>query len=175
MAIPTAIPHAPTPWCCPYGRNASLSNGFFLASPTPASFTHRFPLTMHQACKVLETAHSCTWTLQAHSITKDGIPMRFCQQCGRFHHLNEFDGEKRSCRARLQKHNARRRKKADDPLEPGFKMPRLDALAGLNMPPQVNSVCVLGGHALRAGGKAVMMCACAEQWWSRQGLEAGPE
>ena len=36
---------------------------------------------------------------------------RFCQQCGRFHHLVEFDGEKRSCRARLQRHNARRRKK----------------------------------------------------------------
>ena len=29
---------------------------------------------------------------------KEGIPQRFCQQCGRFHHLDEFDGDKRSCR-----------------------------------------------------------------------------
>ena len=44
---------------------------------------------------------------------------RFCQQCGRFHHLVEFDGEKRSCRARLQRHNARRRKKEGDaPAKP---------------------------------------------------------
>jgi hypothetical protein len=31
---------------------------------------------------------------------KDGVPQRFCQQCGRFHLLSEFDGNKRSCRAR---------------------------------------------------------------------------
>ena len=43
----------------------------------------------------------------------DGRRQRFCQQCGRFHDLAAFDGDKRSCRARLQRHNARRRKKAD--------------------------------------------------------------
>lgn len=32
-------------------------------------------------------------------------------QCGRFHDIGEFDGEKRSCRTRLQRHNARRRRK----------------------------------------------------------------
>jgi len=40
----------------------------------------------------------------------DGKTHRFCQQCGRFQLLQEFDGEKRSCRARLARHNARRRK-----------------------------------------------------------------
>jgi hypothetical protein len=48
------------------------------------------------------------------SVLREGRPQRFCQQCGRFHPLEEFDGTKRSCRSRLQKHNARRRKR--DPL-----------------------------------------------------------
>ncbi|KZV33652.1 squamosa promoter-binding-like protein 1-like [Dorcoceras hygrometricum] len=35
---------------------------------------------------------------------------RFCQQCSRFHVLEEFDEGKRSCRRRLAGHNKRRRK-----------------------------------------------------------------
>ncbi|XP_027353530.1 squamosa promoter-binding-like protein 1 isoform X2 [Abrus precatorius] len=35
---------------------------------------------------------------------------RFCQQCSRFHMLQEFDEGKRSCRRRLAGHNKRRRK-----------------------------------------------------------------
>ncbi|PNG99373.1 Squamosa promoter-binding-like protein 9, partial [Tetrabaena socialis] len=49
----------------------------------------------------------------ASMVMRDGIEQRFCQQCGRFHGLTEFDGTKRSCRARLQRHNARRRKRPD--------------------------------------------------------------
>ena len=30
------------------------------------------------------------------------VQVRFCQQCGRFQPLSEFDGDKRSCRVRLQ-------------------------------------------------------------------------
>ncbi|DBA83973.1 hypothetical protein WJX77_006742 [Trebouxia sp. C0004] len=41
----------------------------------------------------------------------DGKEHRFCQQCGRFHPLGEFDGEKKSCRWKLQEHNNRRRKR----------------------------------------------------------------
>ena len=48
------------------------------------------------------------------SIIREGKRQRFCQQCGRFHDLTSFDGDKRSCRARLQRHNARRRKKTTD-------------------------------------------------------------
>ncbi|CAH1423158.1 unnamed protein product [Lactuca virosa] len=36
--------------------------------------------------------------------------LRFCQQCSRFHPLDEFDEGKRSCRKRLDGHNRRRRK-----------------------------------------------------------------
>lgn len=34
-------------------------------------------------------------------------------QCGKFQLVEEFDGEKRSCRARLEKHNARRRRQRE--------------------------------------------------------------
>ncbi|CAA6672315.1 unnamed protein product [Spirodela intermedia] len=39
-----------------------------------------------------------------------GMEQRFCQQCSRFHQLQEFDQGKRSCRRRLAGHNERRRK-----------------------------------------------------------------
>ncbi|KAK9815383.1 hypothetical protein WJX72_002708 [[Myrmecia] bisecta] len=54
----------------------------------------------------------CEEHLKLTSLMKDGQPQRFCQQCGRFHLLTDFDGDKRSCRARLQLHNNRRRKRA---------------------------------------------------------------
>ncbi|XP_058722874.1 squamosa promoter-binding-like protein 1 [Vicia villosa] len=38
------------------------------------------------------------------------VMQRFCQQCSRFHVLEEFDEGKRSCRRRLLGHNIRRRK-----------------------------------------------------------------
>ncbi|CAL1379484.1 unnamed protein product [Linum trigynum] len=38
------------------------------------------------------------------------VMQRFCQQCSRFHVLQEFDEGKRSCRRRLACHNKRRRK-----------------------------------------------------------------
>ncbi|GFS34334.1 squamosa promoter-binding protein-like (SBP domain) transcription factor family protein [Actinidia rufa] len=40
----------------------------------------------------------------------------FCQQCSRFQSLGEFDGEKRSCRKRLDGHNRRRRKLQPEPF-----------------------------------------------------------
>lgn len=53
----------------------------------------------------------CRYHLKDEFILKDGIQQRFCQQCGRFHDIREFDGKKRSCRQRLKRHNERRRKK----------------------------------------------------------------
>ncbi|KAL6968711.1 Cysteine desulfurase mitochondrial [Sarracenia purpurea var. burkii] len=42
------------------------------------------------------------------------VLQRFCQQCSRFHILQEFDEGKRSCRRRLAGHNKRRRKTQPD-------------------------------------------------------------
>ncbi|KAK9812453.1 hypothetical protein WJX73_000826 [Symbiochloris irregularis] len=38
----------------------------------------------------------CEEHLKLSSLIKDNIPQRFCQQCGRFHVLADFDGDKRS-------------------------------------------------------------------------------
>ncbi|TQD96878.1 hypothetical protein C1H46_017483 [Malus baccata] len=42
------------------------------------------------------------------------VLQRFCQQCSRFHVLQEFDEGRRSCRRRLAGHNRRRRKTHPD-------------------------------------------------------------
>ncbi|XP_022134617.1 squamosa promoter-binding-like protein 13A [Momordica charantia] len=49
-------------------------------------------------------------------VTIGGLKQRFCQQCSRFHSLDEFDEGKRSCRKRLDGHNRRRRKPQPESL-----------------------------------------------------------
>ena len=68
----------------------------------------------------------CEYHLKIPSIIREGVRQRFCQQCGRFHNLGEFDGDKRSCRARLQRHNARRRKKGESELVKAPKKPSIN-------------------------------------------------
>ncbi|KAL6762320.1 SBP domain-containing protein [Haematococcus lacustris] len=62
----------------------------------------------HQRYKI------CEYHLKVPYVVKDGVQQRFCQQCGRFQPISEFEGVKRSCRARLQRHNDRRRKRPED-------------------------------------------------------------
>ncbi|KAF8058442.1 SBP2 [Scenedesmus sp. PABB004] len=52
----------------------------------------------------------CEAHMRCLAISVDGVPSRFCQQCAKFEPVEAFDGTKRSCRARLQEHNKRRRK-----------------------------------------------------------------
>ncbi|KAG1672795.1 hypothetical protein FOA52_002783 [Chlamydomonas sp. UWO 241] len=56
--------------------------------------------------------HVCEKHIKLPAIVKDGRLQRFCQQCGRFHPLAAFDGARKSCREQLNKHNARRRRRA---------------------------------------------------------------
>ncbi|XP_010506733.1 PREDICTED: squamosa promoter-binding-like protein 1 [Camelina sativa] len=57
----------------------------------------------------------CEMHSKATSAIVGGIMQRFCQQCSRFHVLQEFDEGKRSCRRRLAGHNKRRRKTNPEP------------------------------------------------------------
>lgn len=52
----------------------------------------------------------CEAHLKAPMVVRGGQEQRFCQQCGKFQPLTDFDADKRSCRERLDKHNARRRR-----------------------------------------------------------------
>ncbi|CAN4107103.1 unnamed protein product [Withania somnifera] len=58
----------------------------------------------HRRHKVCEVHSKATQALVGN------VMQRFCQQCSRFHVLEEFDEGKRSCRRRLAGHNKRRRK-----------------------------------------------------------------
>lgn len=69
----------------------------------------------HRRHKVCET-HS-----KASKALVGSLLQRFCQQCSRFHPLQEFDEGKRSCRRRLAGHNRRRRKtQPEDTLPRGL-------------------------------------------------------
>ncbi|CAA3009995.1 squamosa promoter-binding 1 [Olea europaea subsp. europaea] len=56
----------------------------------------------------------CEMHSKANKALVGGVMQRFCQQCSRFHALQEFDEGKRSCRRRLAGHNKRRRKTQPD-------------------------------------------------------------
>ncbi|XP_047983397.1 squamosa promoter-binding-like protein 7 [Salvia hispanica] len=59
----------------------------------------------HRVC--LKCAHAAVVEL-------GGESKRYCQQCGKFHPLSNFDEGKRSCRRKLEKHNDRRRRKSNE-------------------------------------------------------------
>lgn len=52
----------------------------------------------------------CPDHLKMSHVVLDGVDSRFCQLCGKFQPLGDFDGAKRSCRAKLARHNERRHK-----------------------------------------------------------------
>ncbi|XP_047957473.1 squamosa promoter-binding-like protein 7 isoform X1 [Salvia hispanica] len=59
----------------------------------------------------------CLRCANAVSVVIDGEAKRYCQQCGKFHILSDFDEGKRSCRRKLERHNNRRRRKPHDSKE----------------------------------------------------------
>ncbi|XP_047306813.1 squamosa promoter-binding-like protein 8 [Impatiens glandulifera] len=113
-----------TPRCQAEGCNADLSH---------AKHYHR----RHKVCEF----HS-----KAATVIAAGFTQRFCQQCSRFHPLNEFDNGKRSCRKRLADHNRRRRKshqqadKSQPRNSPSGSLPRSPADSGAQSCSSVTSV-----------------------------------
>lgn len=66
----------------------------------------------------------CPEHLKMSHLVLEGTDCRFCQLCGKFQPLSEFDGAKRSCRAKLARHNERRQKYKDlDYILDGYTEP----------------------------------------------------
>ncbi|KAG7036617.1 Squamosa promoter-binding-like protein 12, partial [Cucurbita argyrosperma subsp. argyrosperma] len=65
----------------------------------------------------------CEMHSKASNALVANVMQRFCQQCSRFHVLQEFDEGKRSCRRRLAGHNKRRRKNNPDNVVNGNSPP----------------------------------------------------
>ncbi|GJN05499.1 hypothetical protein PR202_ga23129 [Eleusine coracana subsp. coracana] len=59
------------------------------------------------------------------------VEHRFCQQCSRFHLLQEFDEGKKSCRSRLAQHNRRRRKVRPEAAVDGNSMIQNQSLSSV--------------------------------------------
>ncbi|XVE82016.1 hypothetical protein DITRI_Ditri15bG0113100 [Diplodiscus trichospermus] len=53
----------------------------------------------------------CLRCANSSTVLINGEAKRYCQQCGKFHLLSDFDEDKRSCRRKLEHHNRRRRRK----------------------------------------------------------------
>ncbi|PSC71250.1 squamosa promoter-binding 9 [Micractinium conductrix] len=51
----------------------------------------------------------CKRHSQSPSLPVAGIQQRFCQQCARFHPVDDFEPERRSCKAALERHRSKRR------------------------------------------------------------------
>ncbi|KAK9802705.1 hypothetical protein WJX73_009233 [Symbiochloris irregularis] len=66
----------------------------------------------HQRC------HICEVHIKMPAFQREGRLQRFCQRCGRCHEIGRFDGKRRSCREQLEKHNARRRRRAHNGADP---------------------------------------------------------
>ncbi|GJW06270.1 SBP-like protein [Tanacetum coccineum] len=68
----------------------------------------------------------CLRCANATSVVLDGCDKRYCQQCGKFHVLSDFDEGKRSCRRKLERHNNRRRRKPSDSKGSGVNSAEYD-------------------------------------------------
>ncbi|WOL03341.1 hypothetical protein Cni_G12061 [Canna indica] len=58
----------------------------------------------------------CLRCASASAVVLDGGSKRYCQQCGKFHMLSDFDEGKRSCRRKLERHNKRRLRRHTDTI-----------------------------------------------------------
>eukprot|EP00252_Welwitschia_mirabilis_P005426 TRINITY_DN15905_c0_g1_i1.p1 TRINITY_DN15905_c0_g1~~TRINITY_DN15905_c0_g1_i1.p1 ORF type:complete len:875 (-),score=133.42 TRINITY_DN15905_c0_g1_i1:322-2946(-) len=66
----------------------------------------------------------CLSCANAPTVTLGNVLQRYCQQCGKFHVLPDFDEGKRSCRRKLERHNNRRRRKPMNSIQQ--HVPELD-------------------------------------------------
>ncbi|OEL17152.1 Protein LIGULELESS 1 [Dichanthelium oligosanthes] len=109
-----------------------LNLGYRTYFPPRGGYTygHHPPRCQAEGCKAdLSSAkryHRRHKVCEHHSkapvvVTAGGLHQRFCQQCSRFHLLDEFDDAKKSCRKRLADHNRRRRKSKPSDTDAGDK------------------------------------------------------
>jgi len=73
----------------------------------------------------------CLCCANAATVVLDDVPQRYCQQCGKFHLLTDFDEGKRSCRRKLERHNNRRRRKPVNVVEASVQEQTLRAESAL--------------------------------------------
>ncbi|GLI68611.1 hypothetical protein VaNZ11_013084 [Volvox africanus] len=84
------------------GRGAAISG----TNGTASSSSCRVPGCISDLSRDLAYFRKyriCREHLKSPVLLVEGVPSRFCQQCSRFHHVKEFDGPQRTCRAMLER------------------------------------------------------------------------
>ncbi|GAB4824211.1 hypothetical protein N2152v2_011257 [Parachlorella kessleri] len=79
--------------------------------------------SLHKLREYYKRYKICPFHLELPCLVVEGQSIRFCQQCGRYQLLSDFDGDRRSCRRKLVKHNERRRKYSTPGGGGGFGSP----------------------------------------------------
>ena len=80
----------------------------------PARYRFKFSsifLIFQSLSFLLQRYKICSHHAGLNSMQLCGHAVRFCQQCGRFQPLSDFVGSMKSCRKKLDLHNAQRRRK----------------------------------------------------------------
>lgn len=100
------------------GDGTEAEGSVSLSDPGPLGETEKLICQVPGCGKLLDGLKDyhqryriCEVHIKLPQVMKDGRLQRFCQQCGRFHDLSAFDGNRKSCRDQLSKHNARRRRR----------------------------------------------------------------
>ena len=67
----------------------------------------------------------CHMHYTAESMLHDGDYHRFCQQCNRLEPLDLFSGNRRSCQAKLRRHNTQLKRRRQGKVGRGYRMATL--------------------------------------------------
>ncbi|XP_057750742.1 squamosa promoter-binding-like protein 13A isoform X1 [Arachis stenosperma] len=112
-------------------------------------------------CRDYHRRHKvCELHSKTAQVTIAGHKQRFCQQCSRFHSLEEFDEGKRSCRKRLDGHNRRRRKPQPEPITRGGSF--LSSFQGSQLLPFSGSHVFPSSGVVNAGWSAGLVTSCGD-------------
>ena len=104
--------HIQVPKC----RNAFPSSAYYRVSTRmPPLHTRLLAHSTIESLLVcsLQRYRICLEHATVPSMAINGKLMRFCQQCGRFQDVDDFDGAKKTCRKKLIMHNAQRKRQRD--------------------------------------------------------------
>lgn len=97
----------------------------------------------------------CEDHAKAPTVLLYGVTQRYCQQCGRFHLLEDFDEGKRSCRGKLAHHNNRRRRKKNEQKGSNKELTDVgdDEQSPSSSCPEVKPATSEGGESFKDGKK----------------------
>ncbi|KAG2434944.1 hypothetical protein HYH02_012140 [Chlamydomonas schloesseri] len=100
-------------------RDAANDEATKRVSPPLRCKVEQCGIDLKSAPKTHQRFRLCNTHIKAPVVVVDGVHSRFCQQCSRFHPVDEFNGTNRTCRMMLAKNRARQRTTTTGPSSVG--------------------------------------------------------